>query len=111
VNCACFVALEVGIGDFEVGNGGTEDIVTADIGEFAIAYEEFAMSACEFEMEAIAVAFLELEEFGHGAIARLSFGGEGEVAVMILFDDGSDVVLIAPTEINLYALVEGIVEP
>ena len=49
MNRACFIALEVGIGDFEIGNGGTEDVVTADIGEFAIAYKVFAMSACEFE--------------------------------------------------------------
>ena len=111
MDCACFIALEVGIGDFEIGNDGTEDVVTADIGELAIADKVFAMSACEFEVEAIAVAFLELEEFGHGAIAILDFGGEGEVAVTILFDDSADVVLVAPTEIDLYALVEGIVEP
>jgi hypothetical protein len=33
VNRACFIALEVGIGNFEIGNGGTEDVVTADIGK------------------------------------------------------------------------------
>ncbi len=54
MNRACFIALEVGIGNFEIGNGGTEDIVTADIGELAIADKVFAMSACEFEVEAIA---------------------------------------------------------
>ncbi len=111
MNRSCFIALEVGIGNFEIGNSGTEDVVTADIGELPIADKVFAMSACEFEMEAIAVAFLELEEFGHGAIAILSFGGEGEVAVMVLFDDSADVVLVAPAEIDLYALIEGIVEP
>lgn len=111
MNRSCFVALEVGIGNFEIGNGGTEDVVTADIGELAIADKVFAMSACEFEVEAIAVAFLELEEFGHGAIAILSFGGEGEVAVMVFFDDRTEVVLVAPAEVDLYALVEGIVQP
>ena len=65
MDCACFIALEVGIGNFEIGNGGTEDVVTTDIGELAIADKVFAMSACEFEVEAIAVAFLELAEFGH----------------------------------------------
>ena len=110
MNRSCFIALEVGIGDFEIGNSGTEDVVTADIGELAIADKVFAMSACEFEVEAIGVAFLELEEFGHGAIAILGFGDEGEVAVMVLFDDRADVVLVAPAEIDLYALVEGIVE-
>lgn len=54
---------------------------------------------------------MELEEFGHGAIAILGFSGEGEVAVMVLFDDRAEVVLVAPAEIDLYALVEGIVEP
>ncbi len=49
MDCACFVALEVGIGDFEIGNGGTENVVTADIGELAIADKGFGMSACEFE--------------------------------------------------------------
>ncbi len=111
MNCSCFIALEVGIGDFEIGNGGTEDVVTADIGELAIADKVFAMSACEFEVEAIAIYFLELEEFGHGAIAILGFGGEGEVAVMVFFDDCAEVVLVAPAEVDLYALVEGIVEP
>ena len=111
VNCASFIALEVGIGDFEIRNGGTEDVVAADIGELAIADKVFAMSACEFEVEAIALSFLELEEFGHGAIAILSFGGEGEVAVTVFFDDCAEVVLVAPAESDLYALVEGIVEP
>lgn len=111
MNRSCFVALEVGIGDFEIGNGGTEDIVTADIGELPIADKVFAMSACEFEVEAIAISCLELEEFGHGAIAILGFGGEGEVAVMVLFDDRAEVVLVSPAEIDLYALVEGIIEP
>ena len=64
MDCACFIALEVGIGNFEIGNGGTEDVVTADIGELAIADKVFAMSAWEFEVEAIAVAFLELAEIG-----------------------------------------------
>ena len=111
MNRSCLIALEVGIGDFEIGNGGTEDVVTTDIGELAIADKVFAMSACEFEVEVIAVAFLQLEEFGHGAIAILGFGGEGEVAVMVLFDDRAEVVLVAPTEIDLYALIEGIVKP
>lgn len=111
VNCSCFIALEVEISDFEIGNGGTEDVVTANIGELTIADEVFAMSACEFEVEAIAIAFLQLEEFGHGAIAILGFGGEGEVAVRVFFDDSAEVVLVAPAEIDLYALVEGIVEP
>lgn len=50
MNRSCFIALEVGIGAFEIGNGGTEDVVTADIGELPIADKVFAMSACEFEM-------------------------------------------------------------
>ena len=76
MDCACFIALEVGIGNFEIGNGGTEDVVTADIGELAIADKVFAMSACEFEVEAIAVTFLELAEFGHRFFSGFAFAVE-----------------------------------